>query len=181
MIDIQRAISGVLLREGGFIDRKDDRGGATNRGITARTLGAWRNLGRPATAAEVRSMTEAEARAIYQMEYVQRPGLHAIPDQAVFELVLDAAVNHSPERAIKMLQVALGVPQDGILGPVTRSKLSGIRPGRVYRDVCAERIRVYGRLISGSHTDADADGMPDAAENAAGWLSRVAEFVERCP
>jgi hypothetical protein len=42
----------------------------------------------------------------------------------------------------------------------------------------SERLRLYGRLISGSLTDADRDGVPDNAEHAAGWISRAAGLLD---
>ena len=58
-------IAGIITREGGFVNHSRDRGGATNHGITAMTLGHYRALGRAATVAEVSVLTEAEAHAIY--------------------------------------------------------------------------------------------------------------------
>jgi hypothetical protein len=53
-------------------------GGPTRWGIDAATLGDWRKLGRPATAAEVQALGEPEADAIYRPRYYQAPGFHLI-------------------------------------------------------------------------------------------------------
>jgi lysozyme family protein len=68
---VDQLITGILLREGGYRDDPSDRGGPTNFGITAATLGEWRRLGRPATRDEVRALETPEARAIYRARYVR--------------------------------------------------------------------------------------------------------------
>lgn len=172
-----KILDSLMRREGGYVDRADDRGGPTNHGITLTTLSAWRRG--PVTAADVRALTELEARSIYQSEYIEKPGFDRIDDEPLRDLLVDSAVNHSPARAVKWLQGALGVPPDGQIGPVTLAALEAAYHWAVYDAVLAERIRFYGRLVSKDTADADKDGISDAGENASGWLNRAAEFVER--
>ena len=70
MNPIDTILDEIIRREGGYVNHPADRGGPTNFGITAQTLGSWRKLGRPATAAEVQALTETEARAIYRQQYI---------------------------------------------------------------------------------------------------------------
>jgi len=176
---IEAAIDGVLEREAGFVDIPEDRGGATNRGITAATLGAWRKLGRPATAEEVQASTEDEARAIYRAQYVDQSGAGAFTHQPSFELVLDSAVQHGPRQAARFVQRAIGMTDDGMVGPFTRKAITATEGPRLYYRILAQRIRFLGRLITHDTTDADRDGVTDTAELAAGLLDRMAGFVER--
>src|SRR5690606_13690489 len=67
---IDTILDEIIRREGGYVNHPADRGGPTNFGITAQTLGSWRKLGRPATAAEVQALKEPEARAIYRQQYI---------------------------------------------------------------------------------------------------------------
>jgi lysozyme family protein len=170
-------LDSVIRREGGYVNRADDRGGPTKYGITLATLSTWRHA--PVTAADVEALTELEARSIYQSEYIEKPGFNRIDDEPLRDLLVDCAVNHGPPRAIKWLQGALGVAPDGQIGPVTLASLEAAYSWAVYYSVVAERIRFYGRLVSKDKADADKDGISDAGENASGWLNRVAEFVER--
>ena len=48
---IEQILDDILRREGGYVNHPADRGGPTNFGITAQTLGNWRQLGRPTTTA----------------------------------------------------------------------------------------------------------------------------------
>ncbi len=51
MNTIEPILDPIICREGDRVNHPADRGGQANFGITAQTLGGWRKLGRPATAA----------------------------------------------------------------------------------------------------------------------------------
>ena len=104
MSTIDSILDDILRREGGYVNHPADRGGATNFGITAQTLGAWRKLGRAATAAEVQALTETEARAIYRQQYITGPGFETIAHPALLHLLVDAGVHSGPKRAVQWLQ-----------------------------------------------------------------------------
>ena len=117
-----RALARVLAHEGGWSDDPADPGGATNLGVTIGTLSLW--LGRPATKAEVRALTSATVAPIYRRRFwdaIQGDALPAGLDYALF----DFAVNSGPKRAVIGLQRALGIADDGRLGPVTLAALQG--------------------------------------------------------
>lgn len=168
-------LTDVLRREGGYVDRPEDRGGPTNHGITLATLSGWR--GRPATAADVAALTEDEAREIYRHRYIGEPGFGAIPDARLRALLVDSGVHSGPKNAIRFLQRSLGVKDDGVLGPQTRQAIWTVQPSRLWLLVFAERMEFLGRLISKDLTDADQDGIPDNCEFAAGWLNRLGELL----
>ena len=118
----ERGLSLVLTHEGGWSDDPADPGGATNFGVTIGTLSL--ELGRPATRAEVRALTPATVAPIYRRRFwnaIQGDALPAGLDYALF----DFAVNSGPRRAVIGLQRALGIADDGRLGPVTLAALQG--------------------------------------------------------
>lgn len=107
----------VLASEGGYVDHPSDPGGATNMGITHRTLAAWRKVP-SVTKQAVKDLTRAEALDIYEANYWRTSGADRLPeglDYAVF----DYAVNSGPARAVKDLQRVVGVTDDGIMGAQT--------------------------------------------------------------
>lgn len=176
--EIDKILDGLIAREGGYVNNPADPGGPTKYGVTIGTLERW--LGRPVTESDVKALTEDEARHILLHEYIDAPGFSAlIWHHPLLEAVADASVNHGPARATKMLQEALGLKADGIMGPITKAALQGARQETLTLKVQAARIRFFGRIISGNRTDADKDGMPDNAEFAAGWLDRVADMIEK--
>ncbi len=175
---IEQILNDVLAREGGYCDRAEDHGGPTNFGITLGTLAAWR--GRPVNAAEVQALTVDEALQIYRARYVSDPGFLRIPREfgPLQVLLVDCAVLHGPKTAVRLLQRAVGTKDDGILGDFTLHALWQAPSWRaVYLGVCRERLELLGRLISHDATDADRDGITDAAENAGGWIRRAAGFL----
>lgn len=164
-------IDGILEREGGFVNRREDRGGPTKFGVTIRTLSSWR--GRVATVDDIAALTAEEARAIYWSQFFARPGLRGVLDVPLRALLLDCAVNHGPGDAIRWLQRALRVaPVDGVLGPQTLNALDASDKRRVYLSVCAQRVRRYGDLIT---------RQPSQAIFASGWMNRAAGFIEAAP
>ncbi|RVU13206.1 glycoside hydrolase family 108 protein [Methylobacterium oryzihabitans] len=133
----------VLKHEGGYVDHPDDPGGATNLGVTIGTLSAW--LGRAATKAEVRALTVAAVAPIYRARYwnaVRGDDLPAGLDYAVF----DFAVNSGPGRAVMALQRALGVADDGRLGPVTLTALADKDPVALITALCDDRMAFLRKL-----------------------------------
>lgn len=169
MTSIEQILDDILRREGGYVNHPADRGGPTKFGITAQTLGEWRRLGRAASAEEVRALTEEEARAIYRQRYLVEPGFEAITHPALLALLVDSAVHSGPKRAVQWLQTALGVTADGVIGPKTRAALAQADPGALYAKVLGQRLRHLGRLITQD---------PKQSAFAAGWMNRLAEFVE---
>jgi lysozyme family protein len=133
----------VLLHEGGFVQHPRDPGGATKFGITRETLARFR--GAPVSMEDVRSLTTAEAAAIYRRLYwdpIRGDELPAGVDLAVF----DFAVNSGPSRAVRTLQGALGVSQDGIIGPVTLAAARAADPVVLIRRLSRDRLRFLSRL-----------------------------------
>jgi len=157
----------ILRREGGYVDHPADRGGPTNFGITQATLAAWR--GGTVTAADVSTLTENEARSIYTKRYWHDPGFDRVPGEDLQALLFDAAVNHGPKQAVRLLQAAVGVEQDGVIGPDTLAAVPRMDQRRVAIRVIAARIRLFGRIISNDHSQ---------AVFAAGWANRIAELIE---
>jgi lysozyme family protein len=131
----------VLKHEGGYADHPADPGGATNMGITRRTLAGWRKISPwwnlPKT--EVQRLTRAEAARIYRALYwdLCRAGqLPAGLDLAVF----DYAVNSGPSRAVRTLQAALGVKVDGLIGPLTLGAAATADAAAMINALCDRRL-----------------------------------------
>jgi lysozyme family protein len=157
-------IDEIVAREGGYVDHPADRGGPTNRGITLQTLAAWR--GRAVTAADVAAMGETEARDIYRRRYIEAPGFHRIQDDALRSQVIDCAVLHGPHRAAKLLQAALGVAQDGIVGRQTLAALD--HAPDVATRLAAHRLRYIAEIVAGN---------PSQVAFLRGWVNRATEFL----
>jgi lysozyme family protein len=139
----ERALALVLELEGGFVDHPRDPGGATKFGITRATLAEAR--GRPASVADIRALTRAEAAAIYRRLYWREAGCDALPpglDLATFDL----AVHSGPQRALRLLQGVLGLKQDGVVGPATRAAAERADARHLILALTRERFALLRRL-----------------------------------
>lgn len=103
--NFERAQALIKEFEGGFSNHPLDRGGATNFGITHKTLAAWRKR-KSVTANEVKAMSYDEAKDIYFANYWNSCSCGAMPGPLALP-VYNIAVHSGPGRAGKYLQRAL--------------------------------------------------------------------------
>ena len=102
----------TLGAEGGYVNDSRDPGGETNWGISKRS---YPHL-------DIKFLTLADAQAIYRRDYWQAASCDRMPPK-IAVAVFDAAVHHGPKTAIKLLQRALKVADDGEYGRITHGTL----------------------------------------------------------
>lgn len=98
----------LLRHEGGYSDHPRDPGGATNMGITQRTLSAWR--GHPVTKADVRTLGLVEATAIYKKNYWNKTtvqGADYLP-AGIDSMLFDVSVNSGIGRSAQWYPITAG-------------------------------------------------------------------------
>lgn len=155
------ALSAVLVHEGGYVDHPKDPGGATNLGITHKTLANWRKVVPwwDLDKSEIKNLTRDEAARIYRAKYwdlIRGDQLPAGIDYAV----LDFAVNSGPARAAKALQRIVKAKVDGLIGPDTLRALDQYVVASVINQLCDDRMAFLQRL-------------PTFGVFGRGWTSRV--------
>lgn len=165
---VSALIADLIQREGGYVNRSDDKGGPTKFGVTIATLQAWRR--QPVSAEDVQSLTVDEATEIYRTMYLKAPGFDQIADPQLQAFMFDFGVNSGQPTASKALQAALGVDADGALGPISLAALRECKnmPALFYKVKC-ER---YELLLDFIGHDAEE------AAFALGWKTRVQQFNE---
>lgn len=154
-MDFDQAFERLIAHEGGYVNHPDDPGGETNWGITARTARANGYTG------SMRELTRRQAREIYRVAYWGRARADDYDPAIGFQL-FDAAVNHGIGNAIRFLQRAVGVADDGIVGPQTVAAINSMQTTDVLARFNAERLDFYTRLST----------WPSFGR---GWARRVAE------
>lgn len=112
MSTFETAISYVLENEGVDFDHPNDHGGRTRYGITEVVAAKH---GR-----DVRTLTLADAKAIYRSDYWQFDGIR---DARLAAKLLDIVVNFGVRGGTKIIQRAAGVLEDGVYGPKTEAAL----------------------------------------------------------
>ena len=149
----------LLSHEGGFVDYKADPGGMTNLGVTRQ---AWEMyVGHSVEEADIRALTPDKVAPFYQKAYWDKAKCDVLPsgvDYAVF----DIAVHSGVARAVRILQQALGLVDDGILGPNTLAALNGKNIRDLIKKICDIRMTFLQHLST----------WPTFGR---GWAKRVAE------
>ena len=139
-----KALAVVLKHEGGYVNHPEYPGGATNKGITQATYDGYRRSKGLITRKTVKLISDEEVADIYKTRYwdaIKGDALPAGLDYAVF----DFAVNSGTVKAAKGLQKALGLTQDGVIGPRTLAAAME-DPKAAIKKLCADRLAFLKRL-----------------------------------
>jgi len=100
----KKALSFVLKWEGGYVNNPNDKGGATNKGITQYTYSAYlKSKGKPVK--DVRNITNDEVEDIYYSRYWLAAGCDKM--SKIFAVIcFDTAVNMGVGRVQEFLRAA---------------------------------------------------------------------------
>ena len=111
-MSFETAFRFTLGHEGGYVNDVRDPGGETKFGISKRSYPNF----------DIKSLTLEQAQAIYRRDYWQQASCDRMPPKIAIA-VFDAAVHHGPKTAVKLLQRALKVADDGEYGRITHGTL----------------------------------------------------------
>lgn len=156
----------VLEREGGFTDDPVDRGGATNMGITQKEYDVW-SRAQGIERRSVANIARAEAAMIYRQDYWDACRCSLLPD-GVDLFVFDSAVQHGVKWAIRLLQRALGVDDDGVMGQQTMSALHEDMASGRSKDLLADCAQVRHAYYT-----AILKARPEQEKFRRGWMNRM--------
>lgn len=138
MANFDRAFAELLGNEGGYSNNPADQGGETNWGITAAVARENGFIG------SMKEMDQSVAKTIYAKKY-WLPAFDDLPYQVAFQ-VFDASVNSGTSQAVRWLQRAVGVADDGKLGPITLTAVAALPVGSVVLAFNAERLTFMTNL-----------------------------------
>ena len=157
-MNFDTAVTKVLGHEGDFSDHKDDKGGATRYGITEEVA---RRVGYKG---DMRELPLDLAKQIYRRDYWDAIKADQLPP-GVRYAVFDAAVNSGPPQSTKWLQRALGVKDDGVIGPATLAAANAQNADALRMRLLAQRLRFMA-------------GLPNWPAFSRGWSRRIADLME---
>ena len=120
----------LINHEGGYVFNPHDPGGETKFGISKRS---YPHL-------DIHSLTLADAKTIYRRDFWDRAQCDKLHPDLAFDL-FDGAVNSGIGQAIRWLQRAVGVADDGVVGPLTLTSINR------ENDTCAIRARYNGHRL----------------------------------
>lgn len=105
-MSLDKALAFTLRWEGGYVNDKDDPGGATNKGITQATYNDWldsQHLPRR----PVKEILDYEVRRIYEDRYWNAASCFKLAEPMDM-IHFDSAVNHGLVRAFRFLEASNG-------------------------------------------------------------------------
>lgn len=165
-MNFEKAFERLIGHEGGYsTDRNDPgnwTGGKVGKGVLKGTkygiaANTYPNL-------DIKNLTLEQAKAIYKKDWWDKLGADQLHPAIVYQL-WDFAVNAGKSRAIKELQQAVGVPDDGIIGPKTITAVKSKDVNDVLLLLASERLSFYTSLKTWS-------------TYGKGWTNRVAENLK---
>lgn len=157
-MNFDQAFSILLGHEGGYSDHPDDPGGKTKYGITEVVARANGYHG------PIEDLPLDVAKRIYRARYWDGLRLDEMP-AAVRYVAFDSAVNSGVGQAAKWLQRAVGVSDDGKIGPQTMAAVAHADPMVVRQNILGQRLRFMTAL----------GVWPTFGR---GWAKRIASLLE---
>lgn len=158
----------ILEAEGGFVNHVNDRGGATNMGITLQTYSSY--LGRPASVAELKKIPRAHVNEIYSTNYYKAMGLDKVKSGEVAMVLMDQGVNRGTRRVVKQAQMVANeqfnkkLAVDGQFGPKTAKAINSIDAIDYSREFLQLSTHVYVDIVK---------RRMDQMVFLSGWMNRV--------
>ena len=153
-MNFDTAFDRLMVNEGGYVNDPRDPGGETNWGISKRS---YPNL-------DIKTLTRDQAKELYRVDFWKRGSMDQYDPALAFQ-VFDFAVNSGIGTALRKLQAAAGVADDGHIGPITIAAIKSKSVTDMIMRLVAQRLRFYTKLSN----------WPTAG---AGWTNRAARDLE---
>lgn len=161
MADYRKLKPFILKWEGGFVNDKNDLGGATNKGVT---LATFRSVyGQNMTVTDLKNITDAQWEHIFKTCYWDKWKGDEIKDQNVANILVDWTWC-SGAYGIKIPQRVLGVSVDGVVGGKTIAALNARDGKALFKELKEERIAYIDRICQ---------TRPQNKKFRNGWLNRI--------
>lgn len=167
----KKAMPYVFMHEGGYNNRINDRGGATNFGISLRFLqGIKEDLNDDGKIdfRDLQGLKQAQAEKLY-FQHFWRPLYDALKYERLAIKLFDTAINMGHFMSNRLLQrtlISLGgkLLEDGIIGAVTISIVNKYSENQLLDAYCKVQDAYYKAIIRDN---------PSQAEFAKGWAKRA--------
>ncbi|MFZ4857933.1 MAG: glycoside hydrolase family 108 protein [Desulfuromonadaceae bacterium] len=166
------AYAATIKHEGGYANDAADKGGETYMGISRKNWPGWngwpdvdklkQNKDFP-KCLNANADLQGRVRDFYKRNF-WTPVMDEITDQELVNWLFDKGVNMGIGRAYKLLQRALHVDEDGVIGMQTRAQIAQSDPAELLEACRFEAKRFYTNL---------ALKDPTQTRFLHGWLARA--------
>ncbi len=134
-MNFDTAFDRLMGHEGGYSNDPRDPGGETRWGVSKRS---YPNV-------DIANLTREGAKEIYRRDFWGRINGDRLHDGVAFQ-VFDFAVNSGIETAVRKLQKALGVADDGYWGPLSQAAADSTSESDTIMRLVAERLDFWRSL-----------------------------------
>lgn len=150
-MNFDEAFDRLMRHEGGYVNDPNDPGGETKWGVSKRSY----------PDEDIPNMTQERAKFIFRRDFWDRVGADGLADGVAWQAA-DFAYHSGPETAVRALQRALCVSDDGEWGPVSRKAAESMSESDQIMRLVAERLEFLTRRSNWPH-------------HGKGWIRRMAE------
>ncbi|PIN29465.1 hypothetical protein CUC04_06095 [Prevotella intermedia] len=167
----------IFEHEGGYSDKKSDKGGKTNRGISWNIWKSFakKDIGVEPTEENLRVLTKEQAIFIYKVEYWDAHKLCKIKDNMialmVFDWTLTSGKSHREIQKLLNEKFKADLKVDNNIGSTTIDKINEIEDQKLLLDEIAIRRKKYYKSL--------VEKDPIQEINLKGWLNRVDDCLQR--
>lgn len=188
MADIKAYFLKTLKYEGGFVNDKIDKGGATNMGVTIST---WKAMGYDKDndgdidVEDIKLLSKDDAMMVMKKGYWDRWKADSIINQSIAETLVEW-VWGSGKWGIVIPQRILGLKEDGIVGSKTIEAVNNANQAELHEKIRLAKIKFIDNLVNKSISDYKIKN-PKATEHDLllhtqkrfinGWKRRINEYV----
>lgn len=159
----------IFQWEGGWSDKKVDRGGKTNMGITLTT---WKSCGydkdgdHDVDVDDLKLITKDDVINLLKKYYWNRWQGDLIKNQSIANLLVDWVWN-SGAWGIKKPQEVLGLVADGLVGAKSISAINNGDQKEIFTKIWTSRKSFFENIVKND---------PGQAPNLKGWMNRLNSF-----
>ena len=169
MANVNKLVPLIFKWEGDWSDNKNDKGGATNMGIT---LSTWKSQGYDKDGDgdidinDLKLITKQDVVELLRKGYWNRWKADQIKNQSIANLLVDWVWN-SGIHGIKIPQRVLGVTVDGIVGIKTINTINKSNPEVLFNKLKQARREFFIKIAKNDKTQ---------LVFLKGWLNRLDDF-----
>lgn len=156
----------VMKTEGGFSNNPDDKGGATNKGITLQTYSQF--LGRPASVEELKNISDKDVDSIFS-RYYNEAGGDRIKDPRIQEVLTDQNYNKGTN-FLNRINDMLGTPRGSSLSQEAIDRINNMDPDQFIAAVLQSEREIYKKI---------AEKDPSQKQFSRGWDLRIQNLANK--